>query len=51
MDAGGARPFDERAELEGQGPAVFCDGEYVYLKRILPLDPPQDPSVDRPPCY
>src|SRR6185369_14510775 len=24
MDAGGDRPFEERAELLGQGPAVFC---------------------------
>jgi hypothetical protein len=51
MDGGGARPFDERAELGGQGPAVFCDGEYLYLKKILPPDPPTDPAVERPTCY
>ncbi|HEY0990513.1 MAG TPA: hypothetical protein VGD80_25845, partial [Kofleriaceae bacterium] len=36
MDAGEARPFAERAQLMGQGPAVFCDDEYAYLRRILP---------------
>jgi len=51
MDSGGDRPFEERAELQGQGPAVFCDEEYAYLKKILPLDPPADPKVTRPTCY
>ena len=50
MDSGGDRPFEERAELAGQGPAVFCDEEYAYLKKILPLDAPADPPVSRPPC-
>ena len=36
MDAGGARTFEERAELMGQGPAMFCDDEYLYLREILP---------------
>jgi len=49
MDAGGDRPFNERAELEGEGPAVFCDDEFTYLRDILPspLDPP---AVTRPTC-
>jgi hypothetical protein len=49
MDAGAARPFAERAELEGLGPAVFCDEEYAYLRRILPgVDPTH--VVSRPSC-
>lgn len=50
MDAGGDRPFAERAELSGQGPAVFCDDEYAYLRRILPSAAPA-PAVQRPGCY
>ena len=50
MDAGEYRPFTERAELNGDGPAVFCDDEYSYLKKILPLDPSRDPKVTRPTC-
>jgi len=50
MDAGGDRPFLERAQLQGQGPGVFCDDEYTYLRQILPSsDPP--PSVQRPMCF
>jgi hypothetical protein len=50
MDSGGDRPFLERAELGGQGPGVFCDDEYTYLRMILPSsDPP--PSVTRPSCF
>lgn len=49
MDAGGARTFHERAELMGQGPAVFCDEEFVYLQEILPGGGPA-PSISRPPC-
>lgn len=49
MDAGGARTFQERAELQGEGPGVFCDTEYVYLKQILP-NPAPDPLSFRPPC-
>ncbi len=50
MDGGGDRPFVERAELAGQGPGVFCDEEYSYLRMILPVssDPP---AVDRPTCF
>ena len=49
MDAGDGRPFEERAELVGQGPAVFCTGEYVYLKTILPSKL-AGPPVTRPGC-
>jgi hypothetical protein len=50
MDAGGDRPFLERAELDGFGPGVFCDDEYNYLRMILPSsDPPS--SVSRPSCF
>jgi len=49
MDGGSARTFDERAELDGEGPAVFCDEEYDYLRQILPSNEPP-PSVSRPPC-
>ncbi len=38
MDNGGSRPFEERAELDGQGPAVFGPIDQPYLERILPLD-------------
>ncbi len=52
MESGSDRPFAERAELEGQGPAVFCDEEYAYLRKILPLAPsPPDPVPSRPSCY
>jgi hypothetical protein len=49
MDTGGDRSFAERAELAGEGPAVFCADEYSYLRQILPTDLPADPSP-RPPC-
>ncbi|MCC6662446.1 MAG: hypothetical protein IT375_01820 [Polyangiaceae bacterium] len=48
MDSGGARSFRERAEL-GEGPGVFCDAEYKYLKKILP-NPVPDPVGMRPSC-
>jgi hypothetical protein len=48
MDAGDGRPFEERAELEGQGPAVFCDAEYAYMRAILPGLPAN--QVARPGC-
>jgi len=50
MDAGAARAFTERAELFGDGPAVFCDEEYDYLRRILPATEPAD-AVSRPGCF
>jgi hypothetical protein len=50
MDAGGDRPFAERAQLQGEGPGVFCDDEYTYLLQILPSsDPPN--NVSRPSCF
>ncbi len=49
MDTGGDRPFLERGILQGQGPAVFCDGEYDYLRQILPSSQPAD-TGPRPPC-
>jgi hypothetical protein len=50
MDAGGARPFRERAQLDGEGPARFCDDEYDYLRHILPSSEPADRG-DRPGCF
>jgi len=51
MDAGGDRPFDERAELLGQGPAVFCGDEYIYLRTVLPgSNASQGDSIARPDC-
>ena len=49
MDNGGSRPFEERAELEGQGPSGFCDQAYTYLRNILPTDEP-DTGFERPFC-
>ncbi len=49
MDAGGARTFEERAELMGQGPAMFCDDEYLYLREILPTSDPET-TLARPFC-
>ena len=50
MDAGGDRPFNERAELFGEGPAMFCVTEYDYLRQILPAEEPAD-SSERPTCF
>jgi hypothetical protein len=50
MDAGGDRPFLERAEMAGQGPGVFCDDEYTYLRQILPSTAPPN-NVQRPGCF
>ena len=36
MDAGGDRPFGERAELEGFGYGKFCGDEVLYLGDVLP---------------
>jgi hypothetical protein len=49
MDAGIDRTFEERAELDGAGPGVFCDDEYRYLRAILPTSEP-DTTVPRPAC-
>ncbi len=50
MDSGESRSFEERSQLNGAGPSVFCDYNYFYLKKLLPLDPPDDPDITRPPC-
>jgi len=50
MDAGGKRPFKERAELLGGGPEVFCKENYEYLRTILPVADPVDPVPSRPTC-
>jgi len=50
MDGGAERSFLERAELQGQGPARFCDEEYAYLREILPSREPADPAP-RPVCF
>ncbi len=39
MDAGLNRPFEERAEVDGQGPARFNNRNLNYLESILPLRP------------
>jgi hypothetical protein len=49
MDAGDARSFLERANLMGQGPGVFCDDEYTYLRKILPSSDPAN-AIARPSC-
>ena len=51
MDSGGNRTFRERAELAGEGPSVFCDSEFDYLKGNLaqPRSTAR-PSGDRPAC-
>jgi hypothetical protein len=49
MDAGGARTLNERAELKGEGPGVFCSDEYDYLRKTLPKDE-APPVVNRPTC-
>ncbi|MEO8846619.1 MAG: hypothetical protein ABI591_20340 [Kofleriaceae bacterium] len=50
MDAGGDRPFLERAELGGQGPGVFCDDEYDYLRQVMPSSVAA-PAITRPGCF
>jgi hypothetical protein len=37
MDGGQRRPFEERAEVDGQGPATFLPQNRAYLESILPL--------------
>lgn len=50
MNPGGLRSFRERAELLPTGPAVFCDTDYEYLRRILPGPGVAPPASERPPC-
>ena len=49
MDGGADRSFAERAVLRGEGPGVFCEDEYTYLRMILPSSEPPDPTP-RPRC-
>jgi hypothetical protein len=49
MDSGGARSLRERMEM-GEGPAMFCEDDYLYLRKILPTAL-KDPRPDRPNCY
>jgi hypothetical protein len=50
MDNGGDRPFNERAELFGEGPGLFCVTEYDYLRDILEAPGDDDPTT-RPTCF
>jgi hypothetical protein len=36
MNPGAMRPFEERAELDGKGPAVWSPGDAAYLRQVLP---------------
>ena len=36
MDPGSERPFEERGEIEGKGPAAFNERNAEYLRSILP---------------
>lgn len=49
MDGGADRSFSERAVLNGEGPGLFCEDEYTYLRMILPSSEPPDPTP-RPRC-
>ncbi len=49
MNPGALRSFSERAELSSSGPAVFCDSDFAYLRRILPGSA-LPPAIERPPC-
>ena len=37
MDAGSDRSFEQRAELDGEGPAEFNERNRTYLEQVLPL--------------
>ena len=50
MDAGGERPFEERARLTSMTGEYFCFENYEYLRAILPTSLP-DPLTDRAVCY
>lgn len=50
MDNGGDRPFEERAQLLGQGPGRFCTSHYDYLRDILPTDL-EPTTIERPSCF
>jgi hypothetical protein len=36
MDGGSDRPFEERAEIDGLGPATWSPDDLLYLQQILP---------------
>lgn len=38
MDAGGSRPFEERAEIDGWNAAVFSPFNRTYLEMVLPME-------------
>ncbi|MFW5967950.1 MAG: hypothetical protein ACOCV2_10545 [Persicimonas sp.] len=38
MDAGQERSFEQRAQLEGEGPEVFNETNRAYLETILPVE-------------
>jgi len=50
MDAGGDRPFPERAQVLGEQGAVFCDDEYEYLRKVMPSKDAAN-TITRPSCY
>jgi len=50
MDGGSYRTFAERAEVDGEGPGVFCEEAFVYLQGILPTGK-ADPLGGRQECY
>ena len=50
MDSGGARPFEERAQIRGEAAGVFCDESYEYLREIMPGEA-DDPLWARPSCF
>ena len=50
MDNGRFRPFLERAEILGGGPAVFCEEDFAYLQQVLPTSEPA-PTITRPSCW
>jgi len=51
MDGGSSRTFRERAEVYSEGPGVFCQSNYDYLRDILPTDEPDPLSGVREDCY
>lgn len=38
MDSGADRSFEQRAEIDGEGPAVFNERNRTYLEKILPVE-------------
>ncbi len=50
MDGGSYRTFAERAEVDGEGPGVFCEEAFGYLQGVLPTGE-ADPMAPRQECY